>query len=67
MDDAQLTALVQTWQKRLEQQMAEQGVRRWCVEQAVKVTQYTGDFDATYRAIMKFISEPFADTFKAPE
>jgi hypothetical protein len=68
MDDAQVQSLMQNWRDALAKQMDEMRVRQWCVEQAIKVCEAGApgctDVYEIYDRILKFITAPFAETFK---
>lgn len=69
MDDAQLQAMMQQWRDRRAKQMDEMKVRQWCVELAVKAATERGsnvtyDVATTAERIFRFVTTPFADTFK---
>jgi len=56
MDDAQVAEMAQQWQKQLVKRFEELQLRQWCVKQSRP--------DLEPERILKFITEPFADTFK---
>lgn len=46
MDDTQVQALVEQWRKQIDKQMTEMGLRKYCVEQAIKSLTLEGSAPA---------------------